>query len=91
MYHSTVISKMKENIKLCLEAQIFKEWKEYLNVNDIWEGNKDYERILRDMITSNAHVHNAIDNVSLTLVSLSMFGDSKLNVPLLSAFYRRRV
>ena len=91
MYHSSVISKKKEDIRLCLEAQISKELKEYRNANDIWERNKDCERMLRDMITNNIHVDNVGDNLSFTSASLQMFCHSKINVPLLSAFYRCRV
>ena len=91
MYHSSVVAKKKEDIRLCLEAQISKELKEYRNANDIWERNTDCERILREMITSCTNIQNFVDNLSFTSASLKMFCDSKINVPLLSAFYRCRV
>ena len=90
MYHSSVVSKKKEDIRLCLEAQISKELKEYRNANDVWERNKDCERLLKEMITSNSHIETVGENLSFTSASLKMFCDSKINVPLLSAFYRCR-
>ena len=76
---------------MCLEAHISKELKDYRNVNDIWERNKYCERLSRDIITTNPNVENFGDNVSFSSASLQIFCDSKINVPLLSVFYRCRV